>query len=275
MSRICKSFRSVKLSKPVAARQAVHFLVATRRSNLRFGQTDTGYRKQDLHVIGLSGGIATGKSIVTRNWRENGACVIDCDEIARHVLRKGSWTYRRVLRHFGRDILLPSGQIDRAKLSDIVFSNDEKRRKLNSITHSVVLVKIIWQLCMRWLAHDFVVIVDMPLLYETGMYRWTWPNVVVTCPEAMQIERMIVRDGCTAHQARLKSSAQMPMKHKESRATYVIDNGGSKASTYVQAATVLSTVRARAKWHGIFCSPLMAALCLVGCYLLFGRGSSG
>eukprot|EP00882_Tetradesmus_deserticola_P010993 GHRQ01011627.1.p1 GENE.GHRQ01011627.1~~GHRQ01011627.1.p1 ORF type:complete len:167 (+),score=46.77 GHRQ01011627.1:326-826(+) len=137
-------------------------------------------------VVGLTGGIATGKSTVTRQLISLGVPVIDCDRIAHDTACKGSWGYRRIVAALGRDILDGRGEVDRARLGQLVFADAAARRRLNMATHAPVAWQLLRQLVGHWLRFRRLVVVDMPLLFETGTHKLTSSNVVVACSPELQ-----------------------------------------------------------------------------------------
>lgn len=129
--------------------------------------------------MGLTGGIASGKSTVTRLLREHQVPVIDLDELARVVVRKGSSTLAKLVHEFGTDILQPDGTLNRGELGRRAFGNPERTRALNRITHSAIRRLMFWQLLQYWLTGTQRVVVDTPLLIEAGLYKWCGEVLVV------------------------------------------------------------------------------------------------
>jgi dephospho-CoA kinase len=205
---------------------------------------------QRLKCIGLTGGIAAGKSAVSAQLRQLGAVIIDADKIAHGVLRQGQPAYARVVEHFGNSILESDGSINRARLREVIASNDSERRFLNSVTHpligvellkryvpntrkftsvglptSNVICSIAWQ---KWiLGHP--VVIDAPLLFESGMVlRYLCsPIIVVAVSQDVQLARVIKRDSSSKELAERLIAAQMPQDRKVALADIVIQNNGS------------------------------------------------
>lgn len=132
-----------------------------------------------LPVIGLTGGIATGKSSVSNLLKERGVPVIDADVIAREVVLPGTKGHRDIVKAFGDDILLPDGMLNRPKLGSVVFNDEEKRKVLNGIVHPAVSKAIAWNVFKCWIKGDKYCVLDVPLLIEGGLWKWVGKVVVV------------------------------------------------------------------------------------------------
>lgn len=195
-------------------------------------------------ILGLTGGIATGKSTVTSMLRERGIPVIDADQIAREVVEPGKPAYEAIVRYFGRDILLADGQIDRKKLGEIVFSDEAKRQKLNAIVHPEV------RRVMREEAEAAeqngarIVFMDIPLLYESKLTHMVEKVVVVYAPPSMQLARMMERDELEEEQAYKRLRAQFPIEQKVQEADFLIDNSQSREQTERQVEELLAKILA-------------------------------
>jgi dephospho-CoA kinase len=190
-------------------------------------------------VAGLTGGIATGKSTVAAVFQQAGARLIDADRIARDAVRQGTPAYAEILAHFGAGILLPGGEIDRKRLAAIIFNNPAQQRVLEDIVHPRVKEETTRQLDrIRQEQPGATVILDVPLLFESGMNCGLEEVIVVYAPEAVQIRRLMARDGLTEAEAQVRIRAQMPIESKKTRATRVIDNSGDLERTRVQTLEV-------------------------------------
>lgn len=190
-------------------------------------------------VAGLTGGIATGKSTVAAMFASAGAVVIDADRIAHEVVRPGTTVHAEIVAHFGAGILLPDGAVDRKQLAAIIFGDPAEQHALERMVHPQVKREVAVQLDrIREAAPESVVIVDVPLLFETGMDRGLTATILVYAPEAVQLQRLIARDGLTELAAQARLRAQMPIEAKKSRATIVIDNSGFLEDTRRQAMEV-------------------------------------
>jgi dephospho-CoA kinase len=183
-----------------------------------------------MRIIGLTGGIGSGKSTVSAMLRDLGARVIDADEGARAVVEPGQPAFDEIVRTFGPGVRGVDGNVDREKLADLVFSDAGARAKLNAITHPRVRAWMAERMQTAADAGANVVALDIPLLFESGLESGLDEIVVVWAPEEMQLDRAVSRGGRDADmRARLK--AQIPLDQKRSRATRVIDNSGSLDAT--------------------------------------------
>ena len=197
-------------------------------------------------VAGLTGGIGTGKSTVAAFFAEAGAVIIDADEIARDVVAKGRPAWSRIVAHFGRDVLLPDGDIDRKKLGAIIFNDTRQKAHLDRIVHPHVIAETEQQLkTIEMVQPQAVVILDVPLLIEAGMDRELDEVIVVYTPEAVQLERLMRRDRLTAAEGLSRIRSQMPIEEKKMRATVVIDNSTSPAVTRKRVLKVFADLQRR------------------------------
>lgn len=183
-------------------------------------------------TVGLTGGIAVGKSTVMRTLAELGAVCFDADAIARSVVEPGRPALAAVVRAFGPSVLADDGTLDRAALGEIVFANPERRRELEAILHPPIIAeqdRLIDE--VRATSPGAIVIVDAALMIESGGYRRFDELVVVHCAPEIQRERLMARSGLTAEEADRRISAQMPQHEKLKYATIAIDTGGTLDDT--------------------------------------------
>ena len=182
-------------------------------------------------ILGVTGGIASGKSLVVETFRALGALVVSADELAREAVRPGSETLHRLVGQFGREILLADGTLDRKGLAERVFADARARAALNRITHPAIAA--LAEQRLRELARHGggLVVYEAPLLFEAGAEKRVDAVLVVRIDERLQLERLMRRDGLTEGQARARIAAQMPQTEKVARADYVIDNSGSPEAT--------------------------------------------
>lgn len=199
-------------------------------------------------ILGLTGGIASGKSLVARVFKDCGAHLIDADKIVHDLLEPGQPAWREVLDHFGAAIRLPDGTIDRRKLGEIVFYDKDEREWLNRCIHPRVFEAYLAQ--VRHIAErqpDAVVILDAALLIETGYHARMDKLVVVYAGEEQQLMRLRRRDGFSEDQALARIRSQMPLGKKRVFADFVIDNTGTREDTERQAREVFAACRSLAQ----------------------------
>ncbi|KAF5826803.1 dephospho-CoA kinase [Dunaliella salina] len=217
-------------------------------------------------LVGLTGGIASGKSTVSKALREEGQAVVDCDAIAHAVTARGRWGFKRIVRAFGADCLTPEGEIDREKLGRLIFNSPVERRKLNAATHLPVGMELLRLVLWHWTKCTRVLYIDMPLLFETGAYKWMARNVVVLVDQDMQVSRLQARDQITTEAALSKVKAQMPVESKAARADHVIDNRGSVEQTKSQVSSLVQKLRSdTSSYLHVLISP--PGLCLMAVFL--------
>lgn len=196
-----------------------------------------------MRVIGLTGGIASGKSTFAALLRKRGVPVVDADALARAVVAPGSPAIARVVEAFGPGALRSDGSLDRAFLAARVFSDEAERRRLEAITHPAVrraMLAEVEDLAAR--GHDLV-FYDVPLLYEAGLSEALDSVVVVFTPRTVQMERLRRRDGLPEEQALGRLSAQLPIDEKAARADFVVDNQGPEEALSNKADRLLSDLR--------------------------------
>lgn len=197
-------------------------------------------------IIGLTGGIASGKSTVSRMLEENGAKIIDADRIARQAVQKGMPAWEKIIAYFGREILDGDGEINREHLGKIIFNNKEKKQRLNAIVHPVVMKETQRLIeSFQKLAPESLIVLDVPLLLETGMDNGLSDIVVVWVPEAIQLERLMKRDHLSPADAQSRIASQMPIDEKRKKATLVIDNSGDLEQTKQQVLSVYNRLQSK------------------------------
>lgn len=193
-------------------------------------------------TVGLTGGIATGKSTVADFFRSLGAPVIDSDILVHQSLSPAGEAYHGVVEAFGPDIVTANGQIDRARLGRIVFADKTQRDRLNRLVHPVVEAHINRQLADLRAAGNVAAIVDVPLLFEVGWEDRFDLIVLVYLPKGIQRERLLRRNALTKEEADRRMSAQWPLRRKLKKADFVIDNSGTPEETMQQARSVWAHV---------------------------------
>jgi len=199
-----------------------------------------------LFVIGLTGGIASGKSTVSLLLKDKGAVIIDADEIGKQILKPGKAARIKVIEHFGQQILNEKKDIDRKKLADLVFSNKKELEFLNSVTHPEIINEIKAQLQYYRNLKTAVVIIDAALLIEVGLHKIVDEVWLVTVDEDTQLERLMAREKhLSMEQAISRIKAQMPQHEKIKYADRVIDNNGSIEDTKNQVDKIWREISQR------------------------------
>lgn len=184
-----------------------------------------------MSVIGLTGGIASGKSTVSKKLIELGAVIVDADLISREVVNKGEHVWHKIIEYFGQSILLPSGQINRKALANIIFNNEEARLNLNRLTHPEILKRSKERIKYFQEKGKEPIIFDVPLLIESGAYNMVDKIWVVYCTKATQIQRLMARNGLSQAEAIKRVESQMPLEEKLRFADEIINTEGSLSET--------------------------------------------
>ena len=195
-------------------------------------------------LVGLTGGIGSGKSTVAHMLADRGAVVLDADMLAREAVEPGTAGFEAVLARFGDAVRSSDGSLDRARLAAIVFADDEARHDLEAIVHPQVRMRI-GEAVAAHAGSDAVVVVDSPLLIETGGHESFPVVVVVTAPDEDRIARLTVR-GMGEADARARMAAQMPLEEKATHADVLLDNGGSEADLEAQVDRLWADLHQRA-----------------------------
>mmetsp|Transcript_17140 Transcript_17140/g.51229 ORF Transcript_17140/g.51229 Transcript_17140/m.51229 type:complete len:233 (-) Transcript_17140:58-756(-) len=217
-----------------------------------------------MALIGLTGGISTGKSTVSKIIRSLGIPIIDADVLAREAVEPGTNAHKLIVKEFGTKVLLDpenlNSGLNRELLGAIIFENEEKRRLLNKCVHQYVFRSMTLLLMKYLLSGHTCIVLDVPLLFETKTDRMCSATIVVDCNESTQLERLMKRDGFTEEEARKRIGAQMSTEEKKSLATYVIDNNHDLENTKAQ---VLALFQRRILWSRPAQLQLVYQLCLV------------
>lgn len=187
-------------------------------------------------LIGLTGGIATGKSTVATMLAARGAVVVDADLLAREVTAPGEPGYDEVVARFGRDIVAATGVLDRSRLAAIVFADPAARADLEAITHPRIGALMQARIGAAMASSAPLAVADIPLLFERGRNAAFPQTMLVYAPREVQLSRMRERDGWDDVAARQRLDAQLPIDEKRARATWVIDNSGSLPDTAAQVS---------------------------------------
>lgn len=189
-------------------------------------------------IIGLTGSIASGKSTIAEMLANYGLPIVDADLVARQVVEPGSETLMQIVEVFGQDVILPTGEMDRAKVGSIIFGNEEKRAQLNGIIHPAIRTEMLRQRD-RFVADGKHVIMDIPLLFENKLQHFVEKILVVTVSEETQLTRLMARNDLTKEEALARISSQLPLPVKEQGADTIIYNDGSIAESRVQLIAIL------------------------------------
>jgi len=198
-------------------------------------------------IVGLTGGIATGKSTVTQMLREMGAYVLDADVWARKVVEPQSEGLREIVDNFGTEVLMPDETLNRAALARIIFHNPSQRAVLNNITHPKIRSGMKRETVEFLKSHPGEPVVwDVPLLFEGETRHLVDAIVLVYASENIQLDRLMQRDGLNEAEARARIAAQMPIEEKKNLADYIVDNSQSIDYTKEQVQHLWQTLRLKA-----------------------------
>lgn len=201
-------------------------------------------------ILGLTGGIASGKSTASAMLRERGARIIDADVIAREVVEPGQPAHADIREAFGEAVFHDDGTLDREALGAQVFGDANARARLNAITHPRIGQRMMQRANEARASGLSWVVYDAALIVENGIHEWLDSLIVVACSEQTQIARLMARDGIDAEAARARIDAQMPLADKLAVADYVIDNDGTLDQTRQQVAALYDEVDRRVAEHG-------------------------
>ena len=185
-------------------------------------------------IIGLTGGIATGKTTISNLFIKHNIPVIDSDILARKVVEKNQPAYNKIIQEFGSDILLSSGDLNRKLLGEIIFNDDHKRKILNNIVHPEVRKATIEAIDIYQKLGYKVIVLDVPLLFESHFDELCDYTVVVYANESVQLDRLIKRDNLTMEEAMKRINTQMSLTEKVKLAHFTIDNSNSLIETKAQ-----------------------------------------
>jgi dephospho-CoA kinase len=199
--------------------------------------------KKTVRIAGLTGGMASGKTLVLQQFMKLGAYVIDCDVLSREAVIPCSKAWWEIVRCFGTEIVRNDLELDRKRLRDLIFSDAEKRVTLEKIVHPEVKRKMKERIAAieeLTATHHALVVVDVPLLIEANVQHEFDVVVVVYSSEEMQIQRIIDREGVTKAEARKMINLQLPLKDKLQFADYIITNEGTREETEKQVRAIFA-----------------------------------
>ena len=192
-----------------------------------------------MKKIGLTGGIASGKSTVSGYLKQKGIWVVDADAVSRELTQPGGAAIPAIQSTFGDEYILPDGALDRKKMGALVFADASKRETLNALLHPMILSEINRRMEA---AGGKLAVVDAALLIETGLYRQVDEIWLVTVDKDTQLRRLMQRDGFSAAEAASRIRSQMPTEQKKKYADRCIDNSGELSETYRQVDEILGEI---------------------------------
>ena len=196
---------------------------------------------EGVRVVGLTGGIASGKSTVSQMLRELGAPIVDADLVAREVVEPGTPGLEEIADRFP-GVIGADGRLDREKLAARVFGQDEERRALNAILHPRIQRAVVEQVEALARQGHRLVIYDAPLIVENGLHQILDGVILVAVPREVQIERLMARNGVSHDAAEARIRAQLPLEEKKKVATWIVDNAGSLEHTRAQVESIWRTL---------------------------------
>jgi dephospho-CoA kinase len=197
-----------------------------------------------VKLIGLTGGIASGKSTVAAILRRLGAAIVNADDLSREVVQPGQQCWKDIVNTFGADVLNPDQTIDRQKLRKIIFNDPQDRQKLEAIIHPRVRALAEQRIREHGAAGYEIVVYEVPLLFEVNIHHWLRPVILVASDVATQKKRLQERDQLTEPEAAKHIAAQMSLEEKRRLADYVIENDGSLADLERQVQKILEEIKA-------------------------------
>jgi len=196
-----------------------------------------------MYLVGLTGGVATGKSTVSNMFRELGVPVIDADAMARRIVEPGRKAWRAIKEEFGPCVFHDNGELNRAALRTIIFEDEGQRQKLNRITHPEIYKEMWWEAVKCAASGYQYIIMDLPLLFEAGiMVPYMHKILVVTCEEDLQLQRLMEQRHLSERDAKLMIGAQMNLDQKAAMAQFVIENSGNLYDTKDQVSRIHSNL---------------------------------
>ncbi|TDG47559.1 hypothetical protein AWZ03_005998 [Drosophila navojoa] len=222
-----------------------------------------------MFIVAVTGGIATGKSTVAKVFERQGIPVIDADKIAREIVEPGQPCWQKIRAAFGDEVLLPSKEINRAVLGRMIFENKELRGKLNQITHPVIHRTIFWRVFKLFMSGHAWIVLDMPLLFETGILMdFIHKIVTVSCDSEKQLQRLLARNELSETEAVNRIESQMPLEKKCEKSHFVVDNNGSILATE-EAAMRIYTMMQESKQHWYNRFSLLGAIFIIVFTIVF------
>jgi dephospho-CoA kinase len=190
-------------------------------------------------ILGVTGGIASGKSLVVDIFRSLGAAVVSADQLARRIVQRGSPVLEKIVERFGVEALHADGSLHRKFLAERIFNDDGARADLNRITHPAIAELAAREFAELTRRGARLIVYEAPLLFEAGVDRQVDAVLVVTVPPEVQLARLMARDGISCEAARQRIAAQLPQPEKMARADYLVDNSGTPEETRRQVAALM------------------------------------
>jgi dephospho-CoA kinase len=197
-----------------------------------------------VKLVGLTGGIASGKSTVAKILRRLGAAIVDADALSREVVAPGHEGWNEIVATFGREVLQADQTLDRQKLRTIIFNNPDARKQLEAIIHPRVRALAEQRIREHAAAGDELIVYEVPLLFEGKIHEWLRPVILVACDVNVQRQRLQQRDRIDAAAAQKIIDAQMSLEEKRRLADYVIENDGSLADLEIQVRAAVAKIQA-------------------------------
>lgn len=197
-----------------------------------------------MRLVGLTGGIASGKTTFAGALRARGVPVVDADALSRAAVAPGTPALAEIVRVFGAGVLAPDGALDRKRVAAIVFADPAARRRLEAVIHPAVRAAMAAETARLAAEGHALAFYDTPLLYEVGLEALLDSVVVVWAPLHVQRERLVLRDGLTPDEADARLAAQLPLDEKAARADFVVDNVGPPEALAPKAERLLADLRA-------------------------------
>lgn len=197
-----------------------------------------------MKLVGLTGGIASGKSTVARILKDLGAAIVDADALSREVVSPGQDGWHEIVATFGREVLQADQTLDRQKLRKLIFNNPEARKKLEAIIHPRVRALAEERIREQGDAGYAIVVYEVPLLFEGGLQEWLRPVILVASDVNIQRQRLQQRDSLDAEAAQKHIDAQMSLVEKRRLADYVIENNGTLADLEAQVRAIIAEIQA-------------------------------
>lgn len=179
------------------------------------------------YFLGLTGGIATGKSTADEFFKKRNIPIIDLDQIAHELMTKDNASYKAIVTYFGKEILADDGEIDRKKLGAIVFNDKNQLKRLNELTHPLILNNMEEKITQYQNQAVPLVVLDIPLLFEDNLTHYCDATLLITAPFQLELDRLMARNNLSEEDAQKRIASQMPLSDKEKLADYVIENTGT------------------------------------------------